>query len=67
MITQEMVRKGLETGAVKLITSPNDREPACQIGERWFYYATDAASGMTSSMTAQAAVISDSSAPSENI
>ena len=48
MITQEMVRKGLETGVVKLITSPNDREPACQIGERWFYYATDVASGMTS-------------------
>ena len=48
MITPEMIQKGLDAGVVKLITSPNDREPACKIGERWFYYATDAASGMTS-------------------
>ena len=59
MITQEMVRKGLETGVVKLITSPNDREPACQIGERWFYYATDVASGMTSEQYLKTADMND--------
>ena len=48
MITPEMIRAGLDAGVVKLITSPNDNEPACRIGERWFYYATEVASGMTS-------------------
>lgn len=48
MITSEMIRAGLDAGVVKLIDSPNDKEPACQIGELWFYYATDVASGLTS-------------------
>ena len=48
MITAEMIRAGLDAGVVKLIDSPNDKEPACQIGEMWFYYATDVASGLTS-------------------
>ena len=48
MITAEMILAGLDAGVVKLITGPYDKEPACQIGERWFYYATDVASGMTS-------------------
>lgn len=48
MITSEMIRAGLDAGVVKLIDSPNDKEPACQIGELWFYYASDVASGLTS-------------------
>ena len=47
MITLEMIRAGLDAGVVKLIDSPNDKEPACQIGELWFYYASDVASGLT--------------------
>ena len=48
MITVEMIRAGLDTGVVKLIDSPNDKEPVCKIGELWFYYASDVASGLTS-------------------
>ena len=59
MITPEMIRAGLDAGVVKLITSPNDREPACQIGERWFYYATEVASGMTSEQYLCAADMDD--------
>ena len=48
MITAKMIRAGLDAGVVKLIDSPNDKEPACKIGELWFYYASDVASGLTS-------------------
>lgn len=39
MITEDMIRQGLDKKVIKLIDSPNDGEPACQIGEHWFYYA----------------------------
>ena len=48
MITAEMIRTGLDNGVVKLIDITRDKEPACKIGELWFYYASDVASGMTS-------------------
>lgn len=48
MVTEEMIRKGLDTGIVKLIDSPNDGEPACQIGDHWFYYAGVEGEGLTS-------------------
>lgn len=48
MITKEMILVGISTGVVKLIDSPNDGEPACQIGENWFYYAGSEGAGLSS-------------------
>ena len=45
MISNEMIQRGLE---LKLIDSPNDGEPACKIGDYWFYYAGSEGSGMNS-------------------
>ena len=48
MITTGMIQRGLELGLIKLIDSPNDGEPACKIGDYWFYYAGSEGSGMNS-------------------
>ena len=48
MISKDMIRKGLDNGIVKLIDSPNDGEPVCQIGDHWFYYAGAEGEGLTS-------------------
>ena len=48
MITKEMILIGIARGVVKLIDSPNDGEPACLIGEHWFYYAGSEGCGKTS-------------------
>lgn len=48
IITKEMILSGISTGVVKLIDSPHDSEPACQIGDHWFYYAGSEGVGLTS-------------------
>ena len=48
MITTGMIQRGLELGLIKLIDSPDDGEPACKIGDYWFYYAGSEGSGMNS-------------------
>ena len=48
MISNEMIQRGLELGLIKLIDSPNDGEPACKIGDYWFYYAGSEGSGLNS-------------------
>lgn len=48
MITKGMIRAGISAGVVKLIDSPNDNEPACQIGDHWLYYAGSEGTGLTS-------------------
>lgn len=48
MITKEMILSGISAGVVELIDSPHDQEPACKIGEHWFYYAGSEGSGLTS-------------------
>lgn len=50
MITKEMILTGISAGVVKLIDSPHDLEPACKIGEHWFYYAGTEGSGLTSAV-----------------
>ena len=47
MISEDMLKIGLAKGVVRLIDSPNDGEPACQIGEHWFYYAGSKGTGMS--------------------
>lgn len=47
-ITKEMILSGISAGVVKLIDSPHDSEPACQIGDHWFYYAGSEGNGVTS-------------------
>lgn len=48
MITEKMILAGIAAGVVKLIDSPNDNEPACQIGDHWLYYAGSEGAGLTS-------------------
>ena len=48
MITRDMILRGIKNGVVKLIDSPNDGEPACKIGDAWFYYAGEEGAGKTS-------------------
>lgn len=38
-VTEKMIRRGLAKGIVKIIDSPHDGEPACQMGDYWFYFA----------------------------
>ena len=46
MISKDMLKIGIAKGVVKLIDSPNDGEPVCQIGDYWFYYAGSKGTGM---------------------
>ena len=47
MITKEMVLKGFDRGAVKLIVDPNmESGTVCQIGDLWFYFGGSEAEGM---------------------
>lgn len=38
-ITKEMVRKGFESGLIKLISNSSDgTDTVCKIGDYWFYF-----------------------------
>ena len=47
MITLDMVKKGYETGIVRLMESPNGDGVVCGIGDNWFYFGGHEAEGST--------------------
>lgn len=46
--SQEMVKKGFQSGIAQLVTDPNlESGTVCQIGESWFCFGGMTAEGMT--------------------
>ena len=46
MITRELLEKGYDLGAVRLISSPHGDGTVCQIGEYWLYFGGQTAEEM---------------------
>lgn len=38
MITENMIKKGLQKGIIRIADSPHDNGVVCSIGETWFYF-----------------------------